>query len=327
MTQSAVLSAQPSIERVVARRSPRLDIASPVRIGMAVVTLFFGVGVGTAAYAPIDKGVGLPGTIIVESKVKSIQHQRGGTVQRIDVVEGQKVTAGDVLITLDTRALDEQLAALKAQLEAAQKQLELVKQEAATFADLAGRKLAARSKVLALERQVAEVEKEAAGHSAKIALLQQELERAAVTSPVSGRVLTLHVTGPGAVIQPGQSVLEIVPESDRLVIEGRLGPNQIDNVKPGMPAKVWLTALSWRDQRPLKGTLAWMSADAVEDKRTSAPYFVARIEIEDARGEVKKQVQLHPGMRTEILLLTGQSTMLERLLDPLYRNVNRAFRD
>jgi HlyD family type I secretion membrane fusion protein len=174
---------------------------------------------------------------------------------------------------------------------------------------------------------VAEVEKEAAGHSAKIALLQQELERAAVTSPVSGRILTLHVTGPGAVIQPGQSVLELVPESDRLVIEGRLGPNQIDNVKPGMPAKVWLTALSWRDQRPLMGTLAWMSADAVEDKRTAAPYFVARIEIEGARDNVEKRVQLHPGMRAEILLLTGESTMLERLLDPLYRNVNRAFRD
>ncbi len=73
------------------------------------------------------------------------------------------VKAGDLLVTLDTTALDQQIGALKAQSEAALRQLDLVRQEAATMTDLMERKLAARSKVLALERQIAEVEKEAAG--------------------------------------------------------------------------------------------------------------------------------------------------------------------
>ncbi len=313
--------------RAPLRRHPRLDVRAPVLCGLAVVTMFFGVGVGGAAFAPMDKGVGFSGTIIVESKVKPIQHLRGGTVQKIDVVEGQMVKAGDLLITLDTTALDQQIGALKAQSEAALRQLDLVRQEAATMTDLMERRLAARSKVLSLERQIAEVEKEAAGLRAKIALAEQELERTQVKAPVAGRVLSLQVAGPGAVLQPGQTVLDIVPESDRLVIEGHLGPNQIENVKPGMPARVWLTALSWKEQRPLSGRLAWMSADSVEDKRTGAPYFVARIELNETRAELEKHVSLHPGMRSEILLLTGQSTLLDRLLDPLLRNINRAFRN
>ena len=307
-------------------RAPVLDVRLPVAIGLLVVAGFFGVGLGAAAYAPIDKGVGLPGTIIVETKVKPVQHQRGGQVARIHVVEGQHVNAGDVLVTLDTQAVDEQLVAMKAQAEAARRQLALARDEAATMTELLERKLAARSRVLALERQVAELEKEAAGLVAKIAVAEQELARAELRAPVAGRVLKLKVASEGAVIAPGGTVLDIVPDSDRLVIEGRLQPNQIEALKPGMPAKVWLTALSWREQRPLPARLAWVSADSVEDPRTGQPYFIARVELDQRPSDGARQVVLHPGMRAEMVLLTGERTLLDQLIDPIMKNVNRAFR-
>lgn len=308
------------------KHRPRLDIRFPLVAGFAVMALFFGGGLGMAAVAPIDKGVGLPGTIIVETKTKPVQHQRGGTVAQIHVIEGQMVEAGDVLVSLETKAVDEQIAALAAQSEAAKRQLEMVRLEAATIKDLFDRKLASRSRVLALETQMAEVEKETAGLNAKIVLAEQELERAAIRAPVAGRVLSLQVPGPGTVLQPGATALEIVPEADRLVVEGRLSPNQIENVKPGMPAKVWLTALSWRDQRPLKAKLAWVSADSVEDKRTGQPYFLARVELEGRPADVAAAQELRPGMRAEVLLLTGQRTLLDQFVDPLMRNIHRAFR-
>ncbi len=136
----------------------------------------------------------------------------------------------------------------------------------------------------------------------------------------------MQVFTAGAVIQPGAKVMDIVPEADRLVIEGRLAPNQIENVKPGMPAKVWLTALSWREQRPLAARLAWVSADSVEDKRTGHPYFVARVELEEPHHEIAQRVAIQAGMRAEILLVTGQRTLLDQLIDPVMRNINRAFR-
>lgn len=309
-------------------RSPRarLDIRGPVLWGLALVALFFGAGLGGAATSPIDKGIGMPGTLIVESKVKAVQHQRGGTVGQIHVAEGQVVKAGQLLVSLDSKSVDDQLTALRLQAEAAQRQMNLVRQEAATMADLLERRLAPRSRVLTLERQVAEIEKENAALTARISLAEQELQRTEIRSPAAGRVLSLAVHGQGAVIQPGATVAEIVPEQDRLVIEGRLAPNFIDNVKPGMPAKVWLTTLTWREQRPLKATLAWVSPDSVEDKRTGASYFIARVELDDTRSEIARRITLHPGMRTEMLLLTGERTLLDQLIDPLLRNINRAFR-
>ncbi|MGE0055041.1 MAG: HlyD family efflux transporter periplasmic adaptor subunit [Hyphomicrobium sp.] len=307
---------------------PRLDISLPLRLGILVITLFFVFGIGGAALAPIDKGVGLPGTIIVESKVKPAAHLAGGLVREVRVVEGQEVNEGDVIVTLNTDILDQQMIALRAQASAAERQLDLARQESATVDDLERRKLAATSKALALRRMVAEIEKEVASVNARIAASEGELERAQVKAPVSGRILTLNVHAAGAVVQPGETVAEIVPRSDRLVIEGHLQPNQIENVVPGMPAKVWLTALNWREQRPMAAKLAWISPDSVEDKRTGAPYFVARVELEadSARnGPSGHPVPLQPGMRAEVLLLTGQRTLLDQLIDPLMRNVHKAF--
>lgn len=308
------------------RRHPKLDVRSPIVCGLVVVTAFFGLGLGAAAYAPIDKGVGLQGTIIVESKVKPVQHQRGGQVSKIHVTEGQVVKAGDILVTLDTRALDEQISAMRTQAELAKRQLALARDEAATMTDLMERKLAARSRILALERQVAELEKEAAGLVARIAVAAQELERAEMRAPVDGRVLKLKVASEGAVVAPGGTVLDIVPVADRLVVEGRLQPNQIENVKPGMPAKVWLTALSWREQRPLPAKLAWVSADSIEDARSGGAFFIARVELDATPAELSQRLSLHPGMRAEMILLTGERTLLDQLMDPLMRNINRAFR-
>ena len=320
-------SAPPAHSRLVAKRIvPRLDLRGPLWLGVSTIALFFGAGLGSAAYAPIDKGVGVPGTIIIKSKLKPVQHQRGGVVARVHVSEGQDVKTGDLMVSLDTAAVDEQIAALKTQAEAAQKQLALARQEATTMADLLERKLAAKSRVLTLERTVAEIEKEAAALSAKIAISQQEITNAEIRAPFSGRILSLAVAGKGAVVQPGATVAELVPEDGRLVIEGQIAPNQIENVKPGMPAKVWLTGLSWREQRPLRARLAWVSPDSVEDKRTGSPYYVARVELSEARADIAKRMTLLPGMRSEVLLLTGERTLLDQLLDPLMRNINRAFR-
>ena len=304
---------------------PRLDIRAPVALGVIAIVLFFGLGVGSAAVAPIDKGVGLPGTIIVESKVKQVAHPRGGVVGQIHVTEGQRVNAGDLLITLDRAAIDEQRQELSVQLDAARRQLSLAQQETATISDLQQRQLASKSKVLALDRLVAEIEKDVSNLHGRLAGASREGIQAEIRAPVAGRVMSLQVHAPGAVIQPGQTIAEIVPDSDRLVVEGRLAPNQIENAQAGMAAKVWMSAQSWKEQRPLKGKLAWVSADSVEDKHTGQSYFVARVEIQDTPDELSKRAALHPGMRAEILLLTGQRTLLDQLVDPLMRNIHRAF--
>lgn len=307
------------------RSRAALDVRGPVRIGALIAVAFFGVGIGAAGLAQIDKGIGMPGTIIVEGRVKQVQHEQGGTVATVHVAEGQHVAAGDLIATMDIKGLSEQAKALTAQSQAAGRQLALARQEAGTMRDLYQRQLASRSRLLAIERQVAEIEKETAALHSRIEIVRRDLSRAEIRAPEAGRILSLAVKGPGGVIQAGATVAELVPDDDRLVIEGRLNPNQIENVRPGMPAKVWLTALSWREQRPLAAKLAWISPDSIEDRRTGAPYFAARVELEDNRNAILEKTTLQPGMRSEILLMTGERTLLDQLLDPLMRNINRAF--
>jgi multidrug efflux pump subunit AcrA (membrane-fusion protein) len=312
--------------RMARRDFPRLDLRAPMIAGVMIVMMFVAAAFAAATLAPIQKGASFQGVLIAETRVKAIQHERGGRVGRVHVAEGAEVVAGDLLVSLDTSTLNEQLGALKSQAAAARQQLGLVKQEAQTMADLAERQLAARSRASALSRQVVEVEKEIAALEARIALIGQDLERSAIRAPVAGRVLTIAVHGVGAVIVPAQTVLEIVPKEDRLVIEGRLQPNQVDLLKPGMPARVWLTSLTWREQKPLNARLSWVSADAIEDKRTGGTYFSARIELDAAELVTLPRLTLQPGMRTEILVVTGERTLVDQLIDPIFRNINRAFR-
>ncbi|MBU2580300.1 MAG: HlyD family efflux transporter periplasmic adaptor subunit [Alphaproteobacteria bacterium] len=308
------------------KQAPHLDISGPVLFGLAVIAIFFGAGIGGAAIIPLERGVGMPGKFIVESKVKPVQHERGGRISAVHVVEGQKVSQGDLVVSFDTASLVEQIDALKAQSQATARQLDLARQEAATMNGLYERKLTQRSRVLAIERQVAQIEKEVASIDARIAVARQELRHAEVRSPVSGRILTLKVNAIGAIAEPGGLLMEVVPDSDRLVIEAQLSPDSIENVVGGMQAKVWLPALSWREQSPLPATLSWVSPDSVEDKRTGGRYFTARLELEQAAAaELLGKVTLVPGMRAEIMLLTGKRTLLDRIVNPLLRNINRAF--
>lgn len=309
------------------RRSlPRLKIRGPVMFGLLVITLLVGGGIAAASLVPIDKGASLTGTIIVETKSKPVQHQKGGIIGQIHVREGAEVKAGELLATLDTKQIDEHIAALRAQASAARRQLDLIRQETATFAELASRQLAQRSRVLALERQVAEIEKEVAGFQARIAMAEQEIGRAEIRAPVSGRVLSLAVRGAGEVVAPGGTIAEIVPQDERLVVEGKLSPALIDLVRPGQVSKVWLAGINWREARPLAAKVAWVSADSVEDRRTGLTFFVTRIELDEPRSEIAKRFTLHPGQRTEILVLTGERTLIDHILDPVMRNINRAFR-
>lgn len=304
----------------------RLSLRGPIFVGLLAVLAFFGIGIGAASVVPIDKGASLSGTIIVETKTRSIQHVKGGNIGQVHVREGATIAAGDLIATLDTTILDEQIGALRTQSRAAARQLDLIRQEAQSMNELLSRQLAQRSRVLALERQVAEVEKESAGILAKIAVAEQELRLSEIRAPVSGRILSLAVHGAGEVISPGSVIAEIVPQDEKLVVEGRLAPALIDLVRPGQKAKVWLTGLSWREARPLAATVAWVSPDTVEDKRSGLGFFQTRIELDETRTEIAKRFQLHPGQRSEILVLTGERTLLDQVLDPILRNINRAFR-
>jgi multidrug efflux pump subunit AcrA (membrane-fusion protein) len=313
-----------SFGRAERRRS--LDVTGPLFIGWLVIVAFLFGGLGWASVAPITKGATVQGALIVESKTKAVQHGKGGNVRRIHVTENQDVAEGQLLVTLDETDIREQLRAVAGQMQAAQRELQILDQELAIIRDLVARQLTPRPRLAELERQAVALEKELAAGQGRIATLGQDLKRTRIRAPSSGRVLSLAVTGTGAVVAPGGAVAQIVPLNDRLVVEGRLAANDIDGLHPGMPAKVWLSALNRREADPLAGTLASISPDALEDKAGGQSHYLVRVELDASRSEIESRTKLYPGMRTEILIVKGTTTLLDRLLDPLLKGLGRSFR-
>ena len=121
--------------------------------------------------------------------------------------------------------------------------------------------------------------------------------------------------------------MKIVPKGDPLVIEARVNPIDIDVVHPGLSAQVRLSALSFRSYPPFKANVLWVSADRLTDDKNGQAYFLARLEFKDQQPEHLKDVKLYPGMQTAVVILTEKSTAFEFLLNPIKKNLQRAFRE
>ena len=119
----------------------------------------------------------------------------------------------------------------------------------------------------------------------------------------------------------------LVPLGDKLIIDARVDPGDIDVVRPGLEARVRLTAFQQRKIVPLKGVVDSVSADRFTDEKTGIPYFRARVVITEDPAKVMKASPLYPGMQAELLIVTGSRTVLEYIFQPLFQSFNRAFRE
>lgn len=153
------------------------------------------------------------------------------------------------------------------------------------------------------------------------------LQRVDIRAPLAGTVVDLKVHTPGGVIAPGAPILDIVPSEERLVIEARLRPDDIDTVHVGLPAEVRLTAYKRRNTPTIAGHVIQVSADRFIDDRTGLSYYLARIELDDGALDFLEDVKLYPGMPAEVMIETGKRVVIDYLLGPIIDSIRRAFRE
>jgi len=154
------------------------------------------------------------------------------------------------------------------------------------------------------------------------------VRRVDITAPLSGTVTNLTIHTIGGVIQPGATVMTLVPANDRLIVEARVAPQDIDVVHKGLKANVRLTAFKSRYFRPVEGTVINVSPDRVEDQRTGESYYLARVEIPQSElAGLGKNVVLTPGMGADVLIVTGNRTMLSYIMQPIRDSFGHAFHD
>ena len=172
-----------------------------------------------------------------------------------------------------------------------------------------------------VETQLADVTREVLSDAGKFIALQDDLARTEIRSPAAGQVVALAAQTVGGVIGPGQKVLDVVPANESLMLETRVQPQLIDSVRAGMPVDVRFTAFAHSPQLVVQGKLVSVSGDLLTDPQTSAGYYLARVAVTPEGLKKLGKRQMQPGMPVEVVLRTGERSMLTYLLHPLTKRI------
>lgn len=266
-----------------------------------------------------------------------------------------------------TEALGIEVEGLETQVAAERRRLALLREELEGASTLLAQGLTPRPRVLALQREEAEIEGAIGERVAAIGMARQRMQetllriaeldaafaeevddaygptrarayelaqklaaaqdvmaRTEIRSPIDGIVVGLQVHTVGAVVASGQALLDVVPTSDKLVVLASIDPLDIDAVVAGLPATIGLWAVNRRHRASLEGIVQTVSADRLVDQATGAGYYLARIELatDDFGG-----VPIQPGMSADVMVRTGARTPWDYITAPLFRSLDRAFRE
>lgn len=154
--------------------------------------------------------------------------------------------------------------------------------------------------------------------SQRLRKVSDSLNRTIIRSPANGIVKSIYIMGEGEVVQPGMTILDIVPAGDKLVIEAHLALGDIGYVQPGQPATVKLATGDARMFGNLDGTVKHISPDAIT-KPDGGTFYRVLVETESDRFERDgRRYQLYPGMRVLVGIKTGERTVIEYLLYPYF---------
>ncbi len=176
--------------------------------------------------------------------------------------------------------------------------------------------------------QLTDVQTEFASVGERLRAAEDVLRRTVIVAPVAGTVVELRHKTPGGVIGPGEPILDIVPLGDELLIDVRVSPLDIDVVYTGLEAQVHLSAYRQRNLPQVSGIVRYVSADALTDQNTGESYFRASVEVDrHALEEIDSTIDLAPGMPAEVMIMTGERTALEYMLEPFVDTIRRGLRE
>jgi HlyD family secretion protein len=309
--------------------------------------------------APAEVGVekDSAGIISMENELFTARKRaRDGEVsqlrERIDQI-GQEIeglTAQQKAIEGQATVVRDELIGLEALLKQGLTQLSRINPQRLTLAQLEGQAgdikaqiARARGRISEVNVQIAQVGKQTLNEvardlreaSEKIADLQErrlaaeaKLQRIEIRAPIAGLIHQLSIFTIGGVVAPGETVMQIVPENEKLLVESRIEPAFIDQVSVGQDALIRFSSFDQRKTPELAGRVVFVSADLEQDQqRQAAPYFRARVELKS--GELEKLVdqRIISGLPAELHLQTRERTILSYLLKPLTDQISRTFRE
>jgi membrane fusion protein, epimerase transport system len=159
----------------------------------------------------------------------------------------------------------------------------------------------------------------------RFSALRGRLDRTTVKAPIDGLVLALKPNTIGAVVGAGGELMSIVPDTNNLLIDTKLSPMDIDRIHIGQEAEVRFSV--FKDAYSVTGTLINVSADSLIDAATGQNYFEGKVRLLEEDMALLGEYRLVPGMPAEVLVKTGNRTLLGYLTSPLHRMFENSFID
>ncbi|PZP84035.1 MAG: HlyD family type I secretion periplasmic adaptor subunit [Azospirillum brasilense] len=155
------------------------------------------------------------------------------------------------------------------------------------------------------------------------------MHRTTITSPYEGIVTGMKYHTVGAVISPGEALMDIIPQNEPLVIDAQVQPADIDVVSKGLHTRIVFSAYKTRSMPRLTGEVTRVSADVLATKDIQpVHYYNARVEVSgEELARLKSRIHLYPGMPVEVFIETGSRSFMGYLFAPITSSLERAFKE
>lgn len=177
--------------------------------------------------------------------------------------------------------------------------------------------------------QLAEVRREVQAQQERLHAVSEELARVHIKTPVDGQVVGMTVTAVGGVVTPGQRLMDIVPQDAALLLDAKVPPHVIDRIRVGNPVDVRFSAFAHSPQLMVPAKLVSLSHDALTEQQGAATqtYYLGRVEVTEEGLKMLGGRVMQPGMQAEVLVRTGERSLLKYLLHPLTKRLAAALKE
>ncbi len=174
-----------------------------------------------------------------------------------------------------------------------------------------------------VEMQLSDISKDVNSLADRLKSAQFDFDHTEIKAPTSGQIVGLKVHTEGGVLSAGQHIMDIVPSNSNLIVEAKFSSIVLDKLKPGLKVDLHFSSLNRVETPLLEGEVRTVSADQLIDEATRQPYFVAEIVLTPKSMNDLNQHKLvvRPGMPVDVIVITGERTMMNYLLKPFSRRV------
>ena len=288
-----------------------LNVAGPARFGVAILACLAAC-LTAASMIEVPHGLHLAGRMTGAAAIE-VRHETGGLVDGIHVKVGTIVKAGDLLISLDTKALGARMAAMKLEAEAAQSQIGALKSEAFALLQSSEAQSGGRKKLVEIESKVAAVETSAVTLDARIEAAERDLANRHIRAPIAGRVTMIAVSSPGAELAPLQRSVSIEPRGRHFILDAPLTSAQRAAIKPGAPTTLRAQFLSTLALSTFAVSASAGVIEAIDQPNAGTPETIGlKAQSNAAAATVQTPAATLPNGRLDLFVETGRSSLWTR---------------